>query len=113
MTFFLFYNILYLVGRIDLGSLAIFYYRVQQVIVAGEEFLQHRVVFVYGKLLPGHLHAPLQGTHVLQNAVQGHQSSLVQEVQLTVEGLELGVFLLDDVHYEVKQSLSPVCGLSV
>lgn len=113
MTFFLFYNILYLVGRIDLGSLAIFYYRVQQVIVAGEEILQHRVVFLYGKLLLGHLHAPLQGTHVLQNTIQGHQSSLVHEMQLAVEGLELRVFLLDDAHYEVQQSLFPVCGLSV
>lgn len=38
---------------------------------------------------------------------------LVQEVEFSVEGLDLRVFLLDDVDDEVQQRLSAVCRFSV
>lgn len=41
------------------------------------------------------------------------QRRLVQEVQLGVEGLDLGVFLLDDADDEVQQCLLTVCGFGV
>lgn len=38
---------------------------------------------------------------------------LVQKVEFSVEGLELRVFVLDDVDNEVKQCLFTVCGFGV
>lgn len=41
------------------------------------------------------------------------QSGLVQEVQLRVEGVDLWVFLLDDVNDEMQQGLFTVCRFGV
>lgn len=56
--------------KADLGGFSVRYERVQQLRVAAEERLQHRIVFFYGELPPGHLHASLQSTHILQDAIQ-------------------------------------------
>lgn len=64
--------ILKFVIKADLGSLAIGHDGVQQLVVVREEPLQDRIMVLYVELLPGHLHASLQRSHVLQNAVEGN-----------------------------------------
>ena len=46
--------------------------------------------------IPGELHALLQLDDVGHDVLEGEQGGLVQELQLRVEALQIGVLLLDD-----------------
>lgn len=54
----------------DLGCFPVSCEAVKQLAVAAEERLQHRVVFLCRELPPGRLHASIQSSHVLQDAVE-------------------------------------------
>ena len=58
------------VNKTDLGSFSITDKGLEQLSVAAEERLQHRVVFLHRELPPGGLRASLQSAHILQDAVK-------------------------------------------
>lgn len=72
--------------KAHLGSFSISYEGVEQLGVAAEKLLQHRIVFFYRELPPGHLHASLQSPHILQDAVKRNCTNTSERVQCHFKG---------------------------